>query len=126
MTINRVFFLVFFPFLLIFSPPASGLQKKFTLNFLCDRTAQTPIIAFDRAEPFETVFRVQTALACAPQPVDCTVQDNFGRQFDLSPLARKEGNWVVIDSRESHKDLRYHINVCRPVNPTIEMTCPGQ
>ncbi|GFR62204.1 cation-independent mannose-6-phosphate receptor-like protein, partial [Elysia marginata] len=103
----------------------SGAQKRYILNFFCDHKAQEPLIAFDSEDITSTTFRIQTALACAPKPVSCVVEDSKGQRFDLSSLARKDDNWVVIDTRGTHSDLRYHINVCRPVNPTKDMTCPG-
>ncbi|CAL1527175.1 unnamed protein product [Lymnaea stagnalis] len=104
---------------------ASGSNTKYVFNFFCDRSAQQAQILFSGVEYLSTNFHVKTALACAPQPVSCVVQDALGRQYDLTPLAREVGNWVVIDSRPNHGDLRYHINVCRPVNPTAGMTCAG-
>ena len=56
---------------------------------------------------------------------DLSIQDNLGQQYDLTPLARSQGNWVVLDTRATHTDLHYYINVCRPVNPAENMTCPG-
>ncbi|XP_012940789.1 cation-independent mannose-6-phosphate receptor [Aplysia californica] len=103
----------------------TGTQRNYIINFFCDRAAQDPRMSYESHDQISTVFRVETALACASKPVDCVVQDREGRQYDLTPLARSTGNWVVIDTRSTHKDLRYHINVCRPVNPTAEMTCPG-
>lgn len=103
----------------------TGAQQKYVLNFFCDHKAQDPVIQFDSKDITTTSFRVQTALACAPKPVSCVVEDSKGQRFDLSSLARETDNWVVIDTRDTHSDLRYHINVCRPVNPTSGMTCPG-
>ena len=98
----------------------------YVLNFFCEHeAAESPEIAFDSASFLSTTFRVHTALACAPEPVSCMVEDGRGQRFDLSALAKEHDNWVVIDTRDTHSDLRYHINVCRPVNPTADMTCPG-
>ncbi|XP_059153969.1 cation-independent mannose-6-phosphate receptor-like [Physella acuta] len=99
--------------------------KKYEFKFICDRKAQEATVSFHEQQGLYTTFTISTALACAPQPVSCTVQDANGRQYDLTPLARETGNYVVIDTRPNHDDLQYHINVCRPVNPTPEMTCPG-
>ncbi|XP_013094789.2 cation-independent mannose-6-phosphate receptor-like [Biomphalaria glabrata] len=103
----------------------SGDSKKYVFTFICDRSAQVAKITFVHKTSLTTTFKVDTSLACPPQPVNCVVMDAKGQQFDLTPLARVTGNWVVIDIRPDHTDLRYHINVCRPVNPTPDMTCPG-
>ena len=132
--LKHIFCIIFFssPFLTLLSPeyhqchgPVSGAQQMYILNFFCDHKAHNPVIQFDSSGIMSTTFRINTALACAPKPVSCVVQDSKGQQFDLSSLARKDDNWIVIDTRETHSDLRYHINVCRPVNPTKSMTCPG-
>ncbi|BFZ10294.1 hypothetical protein BsWGS_13333 [Bradybaena similaris] len=102
-----------------------GAATKFVFSFVCSRTAQAPVIQFDGQSFLSTTFKVSTALACPPQPVSCVTHDAQGRQFDLTALARDTGNWVVIDTRPTHKDLSYHINVCRPVNPTPDVSCPG-
>lgn len=78
-----------------------------------------------RQEENAFIFDFATSLACRPEPVDCLVSDFHGNQYDLTPLARVEGNWQVVDSRSSHSDLRYYINVCRPINPIGNSSCPG-
>ncbi|GFN80696.1 cation-independent mannose-6-phosphate receptor-like protein, partial [Plakobranchus ocellatus] len=103
----------------------SGALENYILNFFCDRKAQSPNITIDSESGMSVTFKVLTALACAPQPVSCIAIGENGTKFDLSDLAREDGNWEVIDSRGTHADLHYYINVCRPVNPSTAVTCPG-
>ncbi|KAH9498514.1 Cation-independent mannose-6-phosphate receptor [Bulinus truncatus] len=99
--------------------------ENYVFNFVCDRTAQQAKVTYLFKRDSTTSFKVNTSLACPPQPVNCVVEDSRGQQFDLTPLARESGNWEVVDVRPTHNHLKYHINVCRPVNPTPTMTCPG-
>jgi hypothetical protein len=51
----------------------------------------------------------------------CVVKDSQGNEYDLSPLVRTDGNWVVT------KDgVTYYINICRVLHQTEETSgCPS-
>ena len=60
-------------------------------------------------------FFVSSAAVCEVHDVDCTASDDVsGRQYDLSPLARQEGNWEVPGPNRSV----YILNVCRSLVQT--------
>ncbi len=97
------------------------------LTFQCDRSTHEPHIRFVKQDNKKLLFDVHTALACAPRAVDCVVTDDLGVEYDLSTLARVDGNWNVLETATGRSDLRYFINVCRPVNigTGVEANCPG-
>lgn len=76
------------------------------------------------------IFHVDTSLACKPEPVECKAEDSAGNTYDLTPLSRaaSEKNWEVWDMRPDHHDIRYYINVCRPLNTNQipNNTCTGR
>ena len=83
-------------------------------------------IIFGLAINEKTMFtRMLFLLRCLQNDCVCS-QDDKGQQYDLTPLAKLTGNWVVVDTRDGHSDIHYHINVCRPVNPTDDFVCPGK
>jgi hypothetical protein len=51
----------------------------------------------------------------------CVVKDSQGNEYDLSPLVKTDGNWVVT------KDgVTYYINICRVLHQTEETSgCPS-
>ncbi|KAK7494564.1 hypothetical protein BaRGS_00014217 [Batillaria attramentaria] len=113
-------------FYLVHSQDKTRQQTRVKIELACDREAGDEIAPrFVRQEREEYLFRLSTPLSCPPQPVDCVVQDSAGHQYDLTPLSKITGNWEVQDSRASHQNLRYHINVCRPINEIAGSTCPG-
>ncbi|KAL5011151.1 hypothetical protein ScPMuIL_013456 [Solemya velum] len=100
-----------------------GIKDQVTVTFRCDRTKYPGDLKYyNRDGSYHYIFVFHTALACPPEPVDCLVQDRYGYQYDLTPLSRTTTNWQAIDVRPEHSDLRYFINVCRPLN---ENPCPG-
>ncbi|XP_035231798.1 cation-independent mannose-6-phosphate receptor-like [Stegodyphus dumicola] len=71
------------------------------------------------------IFEMKTPLTCIRSHFDCNVFDQYGNEYDLSPLTKyREGNWEVADSRPNHSHLRYHINICRPLNKVNGYKCP--
>ena len=105
----------------------SGQQTEVQIELACNREAdESAAITFVSQVQETYLFRLETPISCVPQPVDCVVQDRQGRQYDLTPLAKLKGNYDVQDSRTSHSDLHYLINVCRPINELAGSTCPGQ
>ena len=73
------------------------------------------------------LFDVDTPLACKPAPVDCVVTDNVGKEYDLSSLAKHDGNWNVMETTAGRTNMQYYINVCRPINTGTgeAKDCPG-
>ena len=100
-----------------------GNVQKVKIFFTCNQTVikGTPRVS-QEVDGLE--LTIETALACHPQPVDCVVTDNQGREYDLSPLARVESNWAAVDTK--HHDLKYYISVCRPLKPVTGATCHGK
>ena len=96
------------------------------ITFLCRHnvsfSAQKPV--FHRRENNNYIFNFETPLACLPESVDCLVSDDTGNQYDLSPLAKDDGNWEAVDMQSG---VKYYINVCRLVNSVTSEThfCPG-
>ncbi|XP_033118003.1 cation-independent mannose-6-phosphate receptor-like [Anneissia japonica] len=80
---------------------------------------------FLRNDGSKWLFNFETPYACLPQAVDCLIADSHGNEYDLTPLAKEDGNWEVVDTRENKRHLRYHINICRPLNNNADYNCPG-
>ncbi|XP_071800837.1 cation-independent mannose-6-phosphate receptor-like [Asterias amurensis] len=103
-----------------------GYMMMTEITFLCRHnvsfSAQKPV--FHRRENNNYIFNFETPLACLPESVDCLVSDDTGNQYDLSPLAKDDGNWEAVDMQSG---VKYYINVCRPVNSVTSEThfCPG-
>ncbi|XP_038048004.1 cation-independent mannose-6-phosphate receptor-like [Patiria miniata] len=106
----------------------TGFHLKTEITFLCRHnvslSAQKP--TFHRQEGNTYIFNFETPLACLPESVDCLVSDDKGNQYDLSSLAKDDGNWEAVDTRPK-MTMSYYINVCRPVNSlgTDTQFCPG-
>ena len=106
------------------------LEVQAKLTFKCNNAMvddeKLANVTFVRRDDKTYLFDVETPLACKPAPVDCVVTDSQGNEYDLSPLAKREGNWNVIDSTRTN--LQYFINVCRPINvgTGVESKCPGK
>nr|XP_006818196.1 PREDICTED: cation-independent mannose-6-phosphate receptor-like [Saccoglossus kowalevskii] len=105
----------------------SGQFVNVVITFLCRTSIQLGEPKFVRKEGITYLFDFETALACRPQSVDCLVYDSHANQYDLSSLSRESGNWEAVDTRVGYEHLRYHINVCRPLNsaPNGDYICPG-
>ena len=79
---------------------------------------------FREKDEMTYIFDFSTSLACQPEPVDCHAIDNQGNEYDLSGLAKSDGNYMVPDPERS--TLKYYINLCQPLNPQAETNkCPG-
>ncbi|XP_076467139.1 cation-independent mannose-6-phosphate receptor-like [Babylonia areolata] len=105
---------------------SSGQMTEVQIELACNREANesTPItFVSQRGHTYQ--FRLETPVSCPLHPIDCIVQDRKGNQYDLTPLAKVTGNYDVADSRPSHRDLHYLINVCRPINEVAGTSCPG-
>ena len=82
-------------------------------------------VTFVRKDDRLYLFDVETPLACKPAPVDCVVTDSAGKEYDLSALAKHDGNWNVMETTTGRTNMQYFINVCRPVNVGSGVNCPG-
>ena len=103
---------------------AGGFAKT-VITFICNRNIPQGKPVFRRRDGADTFFDFPTSLACTPDPVDCRVSDDQGNEYDLTPLAKEDVNWRVIDPQRNH--LKYYINVCRPLVSTDETRkCPGE
>ena len=106
------------------------LEVEAELTFKCNNSMvdeeQLANVTFVRRDDKTYLFDVETPLVCKPAPVDCVVTDSQGNEYDLSPLAKHDGNWNVIDSARTN--IQYFINVCRPINvgTGAESNCPGK
>ncbi|XP_035206977.1 LOW QUALITY PROTEIN: cation-independent mannose-6-phosphate receptor-like [Stegodyphus dumicola] len=97
------------------------------IKFPCHNTTADPHLKFvmydDKNRQY--IFEMKTPLTCIRSHFDCNVFDQYGNEYDLSPLTKyREGNWEVADSRPNHSHLRYHINICRPLNKVNGYKCP--
>ena len=102
-----------------------GQRKDVLLQFECNQAVIAGPLRLTGTDPQTLEFTMETALACPPEPVACTLTDQEGREYDLSRLSRTEGNWEVVDPRSEHRDLTYYINVCHTLNPVPGSSCPG-
>ncbi|KAG7509424.1 cation-independent mannose-6-phosphate receptor [Solea senegalensis] len=106
-------------------------RDTFTINFVCDPNSHAGSLKVLREElsslpnhvVHDVLFEFSTALACVPSPVDCLITDPHGNEYDLSHLARDEGDspWIAIDT-DSVKSRSFYINVCKPLPPVTG--CP--
>ncbi|XP_071956716.1 cation-independent mannose-6-phosphate receptor-like [Antedon mediterranea] len=97
------------------------------ITFLCrhEVSGNHHDLTFLRKDDNKWLFNFETPYACLPQAVDCLISDSHGNEYNLTPLSKEDGNWEVVDTRDESSDLRYHINVCRPLNNDNGYNCPG-
>ena len=86
-----------------------------------------PHIFFLHQDDDEYLFQMDTPVACSPPPVNCVLHNAMGQVFDLSPLAKQDGNYDVADLHADGLDFHYLINVCYPVivPARLASSCPG-
>ncbi|XP_035222792.1 cation-independent mannose-6-phosphate receptor-like isoform X1 [Stegodyphus dumicola] len=102
------------------------LKEEVIIKFPCSNTTADPNPKFVSHENKQYIFEMKTSLTCIPAHFDCNVIDQYGNEYDLSPLAKySDGNWEVADNRPNYSHLRYHINFCRPLNKVVDYKCPG-
>ncbi|KAM6964907.1 cation-independent mannose-6-phosphate receptor [Aplochiton taeniatus] len=103
---------------------ASGTRHTFIIIFVCDPDSHPGSLKLLREElssdkdtTHDVFFEFSTALACVPAPVDCTVSDSHGNEYDLSHLTRdgEDSPWVAIDTTADAKSQHFYINVCKPL-----------
>ncbi|XP_030577044.1 cation-independent mannose-6-phosphate receptor isoform X2 [Archocentrus centrarchus] len=109
----------------------TGSRDTFQINFVCDPNSYPGSLKLVREDmrtspehvDHNVLFEFSTSLACMPAPVDCTITDLHGNEYDLSHLIRHadDSPWIPIDT-DSVTSRRFYINVCKPLPPVDE--CP--
>ncbi|KAL8573519.1 hypothetical protein ACOMHN_047790 [Nucella lapillus] len=98
--------------------------RKTEIVFVCDMEAGAghPEFLVEQNQIYS--FKWMTAYACPAQPIECVVQDESGKQYDLSSLTKSTAgqNWVVLDDSDVSKRRKFYINVCRPLAPIYGLT----
>ncbi|KAM4529814.1 cation-independent mannose-6-phosphate receptor [Fundulus diaphanus] len=99
-------------------------RDTFTINFVCDPNSHPGSLKLVREDlstlsshvAHNVLFEFSTALACDPAPVDCTIADSQGNEYDLSHLTRHEDDspWIPIDT-DAATSRKFYINVCKPL-----------
>ncbi|GFT52342.1 hypothetical protein NPIL_297832 [Nephila pilipes] len=112
------------------SASPTNLKEEVVIKFPCFNGIIDPIPKFVRHENGQYIFEMPTRLTCIPSHVDCSVIDNEGNEYDLSPLSKlSDGNWEVVNFSPEYlqtgKGVMYHINFCRPLNKVSTYKCPG-
>ncbi|XP_075059666.1 cation-independent mannose-6-phosphate receptor [Mixophyes fleayi] len=100
---------------------ATGQGDTFTINFVCNDDLYPGELSFKKEEInselhlYDTFFDFETAMACAPAPVDCQVTDSAGNFYDLSDLTLDNESWTAVDSSNKSKERTFYLNICKPV-----------
>uniref|UniRef100_A0A3Q1FE05 Insulin-like growth factor 2 receptor n=1 Tax=Acanthochromis polyacanthus TaxID=80966 RepID=A0A3Q1FE05_9TELE len=110
---------------------STATRDTFTIIFVCDPNSQQgslTMIKEDMGTPpdhvvHDVLFEFSTALVCMPAPVDCSITDSHGNEYDLSHLIRNgdDSPWIPINT-DGATSRNFYINVCKPL-PTLE-NCP--
>ncbi|KAM9704645.1 cation-independent mannose-6-phosphate receptor [Menidia menidia] len=90
------------------------------ISFLCDPQAGAGKPEFQVEDNYTYNFRWYTSYACPQRPHECLVTDPITLdQYDLSSLTRSSSsrNWQAMDLSDTLNLKKYHINICRPINP---------
>ncbi|CAL4060201.1 unnamed protein product [Meganyctiphanes norvegica] len=99
-------------------------DSKINLQLFCDKSALEPQIYFFNKKDTIYTFTVKTVAVCNPETPHCVIEDKKGNVYDLRNLHKPEGNWEVVDTRDEHQDLLYHINMCGGINDDPQYRCP--
>lgn len=88
------------------------------ISFLCNPEAGIGQPEFQVEDKYTYNFHWYTSYACPERPHACMVTDPITLdQYDLSSLSRTGSNWMVMDLSDTISLKKYHINICRPLNP---------
>lgn len=71
--------------------PNTGRGRQVTFRFYCNPTVPLGSPKFVQQQQYEYVFDFQTSLACSAKAVQCSVTDNKGTKYDLTPLGLSSG-----------------------------------
>uniref|UniRef100_A0A182Y4Y1 MRH domain-containing protein n=1 Tax=Anopheles stephensi TaxID=30069 RepID=A0A182Y4Y1_ANOST len=112
---------------------ASGRRWETRLEFICEtdpvgggRTGTiVPPIVVENGE-CQLVVHFETVLVCEPALMACGAynESTIDQYVDLSPLMDSTRNYEARASG-ANKDLRYFLNVCRPLVPQYGLSCRG-
>lgn len=101
-----------------------NLRRSTIITFVCgaENATEGPVLVFDDTEQCIYFVTWYTELACEKR-IPCYV-DNLNHQIDLSPLIKSDGNYEAVNPKNPRE--KFYINVCRPLNPIIDLNCqPG-
>nr|CAB3255509.1 cation-independent mannose-6-phosphate receptor [Phallusia mammillata] len=93
----------------------------YKISFICNPVIAKGKPTLNTVGSNYVLFDFQTSLACQPHPVDCLVTDDFGNQFDLTPLSESIKPWTFVD--DHHRS--FYLSVCRPLPPVDGCTGSG-
>ena len=71
--------------------PTTGRGRQVTIRFYCNPRVPLGTPKFVQQQKYEYVFDFQTSLACSAKAVQCSVTDNKGKKYDLTPLGQASG-----------------------------------
>lgn len=88
-------------------------ERQTIITFTCD-TAVNPGLPMylNESSTCQYLFQWPTSLACASSQAEvreCSIQDEMGKQYDLSGLRATNQNYVYLDHE---KKVKYLINIC--------------
>ncbi|XP_059504404.1 cation-independent mannose-6-phosphate receptor isoform X2 [Stegostoma tigrinum] len=92
-------------------------ERSTAIFFYCDHS-QTPGKPVYLRETLDCtyLFEWHTSYACPPfRSIDCTLRDEDGNSYDLTPLSRSQDNWEIEQQRDF--DQTYYINICKSLVP---------
>ena len=88
-------------------------ERQTIITFTCDTAAGVGVpIYLNESSTCKYLFQWPTSLACASSQAEmqeCSIQDDMGKQYDLSGLRATNKNYVYLDAE---KKVKYLINVC--------------
>ncbi|KAK7107906.1 cation-independent mannose-6-phosphate receptor-like isoform X2 [Littorina saxatilis] len=101
--------------------------RETEIAFICDTEAGAGSPEFLAERNHTYSFKWLTAFACPTQPIECVVEDENGKQYDLSSLSKSASgeNWVVLDDSVPSQQRKFYINVCRSLAPIHGITSTG-
>lgn len=114
------------------SPCAANPDRKHNtiIQFICrppnmGSAPPEPVFIDSNAETCTHTFSFHTPLVCE-QTVKCSVQ-NGSALIDLTPLIHVSGYYTATDDAVDQSDGSpdFYINICQPLNPIPEVTCPA-
>uniref|UniRef100_H3CWI6 Insulin-like growth factor 2 receptor n=1 Tax=Tetraodon nigroviridis TaxID=99883 RepID=H3CWI6_TETNG len=113
------------------SPCAANpkLKHKTVIHFICRPPKMAsanpePVLIYSDADTCMHFFSFHTPQVCETT-VKCSVQ-NGSELIELSPLIHATGYYTATDEAvdQSDKTPDFYINICQPLNPIPDVTCP--
>ncbi|KAJ0026800.1 hypothetical protein NQD34_017800 [Periophthalmus magnuspinnatus] len=110
-------------------PANSALTHSTVIQFICRPSLMSsappePVLIESHADTCTHYFSFHTSLVC-DHLVSCSVQ-NGSSLIDLTPLIHWNGYYTATDDAVDQSDTSpdFYINVCRPLNPIPDVSCP--